>query len=410
MTKPVPAAAVWALGMTQIVGYGSLYYSFSVLAPAIAGSFGWSTEWIFGSLTLALLVGGLAAPFTGRMLDRFGAARSMSAGSVLVSLFLVLMAIAPDGPFFVVALMGMEVASTLVLYAAAFAVLVQLGGRQAQASITHLTLIAGFASTLFWPATAFLDGQIGWRASYVVFATINIVVCLPLHLWLSRISDPARLAPPEAFAIDLPAESPVTGGPPRLLFSLVLIGFALQGLVLAAVTLQMVPLLQALDLGTQVLLISSIFGPAQVLARLINMVFGGKLAPTTLAVIAAASLPLALLLLTVSAPAMGGAVAFALIFGLGSGLTSIVSGSLPLHLFGRHNYGARQGQISAARQMAAAIAPFTMALAIGHAGVAATLWSWTALALLPVACFGLIIPMRQRAAVSGNRTRAAPAE
>lgn len=410
MSKPVPASAVWALGITQIVGYGSLYYSFSVLTPAIGNSFDLSDEWIFGALTIALLIGGLAAPWTGRMLDQFGAARSMSLGSILVSVFLLLMAVAPNGTFFALALTGMEIASTLVLYAAAFAVLVQLGGRQAQTSITHLTLIAGFASTLFWPLTAVLETQIGWRTSYVVFAGLNILICLPLHLWLGHLSNRATPGPVDAAATRPPVVTPSDSLKSKWLFPLVLVGFALQGLVLAAVTLQMLPLLQALDMGTHVLLISSVFGPAQVLARLVNMVFGGRLQPTALTIIAAATLPIALLLLAVSAPALAGALAFALLFGLGSGLTSIVSGSLPLHLFGHHNYGARQGLISAARQMAAATAPFAMALAISQSGVSTTLWLWTVLALLPVACFVMIaLIMRRSASVPGD-AKPAPAE
>ena len=115
MSKPVPAAAVWALGLTQIIGYGSLYYAFSVLAPAIGSSFGWSAQWVFGALTLSLLLGGLVAPFSGRLLDRLGAARGMTLGSILVTLTLVGMAVAPSGPLFALALVLMEMASTLVL-------------------------------------------------------------------------------------------------------------------------------------------------------------------------------------------------------------------------------------------------------------------------------------------------------
>jgi MFS family permease len=401
MSKPVPASAVWALGATQIVGYGSLYYAFSVLAPAIGADFDWSTEWIFGALTLSLLIGGLAAPFTGRLLDRIGAARGMAIGSALISVALVLMAVAPSGPAFTVALIVMEVASTLVLYAAAFAVLVQLGGSRAQASITHLTLIAGFASTLFWPLTALFDAQLSWRTTYLVFAAMNLLICLPLHLWLARLSrDSVETAGAAASHEVAPQSGPTR---PSLLFALVLIGFALEGLVLAAITLQMVPVLIALDLGPHMVLISTLFGPAQVLARLVNMVFGGNLKPTVLATIAAASLPVALLLLTLSAPSIAGAMGFALLFGLGSGLTSIVSGALPLYLFGRRNYGARQGQISAARQVAAAAAPFAMALVIGQAGIDIALLSWIGLALLPVACFVAIALLSRPAPLADGR-------
>ena len=410
MSKPVPAAAVWALGLTQIIGYGSLYYAFSVLAPAIGSSFGWSAQWVFGALTLSLLLGGLVAPFSGRLLDRLGAARGMTLGSILVTLTLVGMAVAPSGPLFALALVLMEMASTLVLYAAAFAVLVQLGGRDAQASITHLTLIAGFASTLFWPLTALLETQIGWRGTYLVFAILNLLLCLPLHFWISRL--PAGRTQDETVAgasVDATPRHAETTSP--ALLGLLLAGFALQGLVLAAVTLQMVPLLLAIGLGTHMVLISSIFGPAQVLARLVNMVFGGRLSPISLAVIAAALLPVALLLFTTTAPDLAGAVLFALLFGLGSGLTSIVAGALPLHLFGRAGYGARQGQISAARQIAAAAAPFAMALTMGQFGALATLWTWLALSLLPVLCFAGIMVLETRSPTPARRAvEKAPAE
>lgn len=398
MSKPVPAAAIWALGATQIVGYGSLYYSFSVLAPAIGASLGWSTEWVFGVLTISLLVGGLVSPFTGRLLDRFGAARMMTLGSALVGLSLVLMALAPNPIAFALALVAMEMASTLVLYAAAFAALVQLGGRQAQASITHLTLIAGFASTLFWPLTAVLDAGLGWRTTYLLFAGLNLVVCLPLHFWLSRLPGDQRV---DGTAGGLPERDEPSATPADVrpwVFRLVLAAFALEGLVLSAITLQMVPLLLALDLGAATVMISSVFGPAQVLARLVNMIFGGRLKPTALAMIAAGALPIALLVLNLSAPDLLGAALFALLFGLGSGLTSIVSGALPLHLFGRRGYGARQGQISAARQVAAAAAPFAMALAMQHLGAPASLWIWLGLAFLPLLLFAIVAAVARETA------------
>ena len=61
-----------------------------------------------------------------------------------------------DASSFVAALIAMELASCFVLYSTAFVAIVQIGPVGAQRSITHLTLIAGFASTLFWPLTSLL--------------------------------------------------------------------------------------------------------------------------------------------------------------------------------------------------------------------------------------------------------------
>src|SRR5712691_8205806 len=90
-----PAAALWALGLTQIIGYGTLYYSFSILAPAIAREFAWPEQWVFGALSASLLAGGFVAPTAGRWADRLGAGLIMTLGSIGVAAALVFCALAP---------------------------------------------------------------------------------------------------------------------------------------------------------------------------------------------------------------------------------------------------------------------------------------------------------------------------
>ena len=150
------AAAIWALGISQIIGYGTLYYSFSILAPAIAAEFGVAVEWIYGSISLALLAGGLISPYAGGLADRHGAALVLSVGSVAAALALVICGLANSAFLFLAGLVPVELASAFVLYSTAFALLAQTTGPQAQRSITFLTLIAGFASTIFWPLTSWM--------------------------------------------------------------------------------------------------------------------------------------------------------------------------------------------------------------------------------------------------------------
>lgn len=394
MPPRIPASAIWALGATQVIGYGTLYYSFSVLAPSIGTSFGWSPEWVFGALTMALLAGGFVSPLSGYAVDKWGAVPTMTLGSVAAGFSLVLLAMAPNGYLFAAALVVMEVTSTLVLYATAFAALVQLGGRGAQRSITHLTLIAGFASTIFWPLTATLLTWMDWRMVYLVFAALNVAICAPLHFWLGRISPPAPEVEPAARAGSNNSPAEFSGSLPpgrrNLGFALILAAFALQGVLMSAITLQILPLLTALELGSGMVLITSVFGPAQVLSRLTNMVFGKDFPATSLAIVAAILLPIGTAMLALTAPSVAGGVLFALLFGLGSGLTSIVSGSLPLQLFGRERYGARLGWLSSARQVASAIAPFAMAVVMGLIGVPLSLWLVAAIGVIPILVFASV--------------------
>lgn len=404
--RSVLRKAIWALGLTQIIGYGTLYYSFSILAPAMAGEFGLTEGWVFGALSASLFAGSLFAPTAGRWADRFGAGRIMTVGSVAAAVALALCAVAPDRVSFVLALLAMELASSFVLYSAAFVAIVQIGVPRPQRSITHLTLIAGFASTLFWPLTSALHAHLTWRKVYLLFAALNLGLCLPIHAWLMRLSRRHATAASQERGPAPEAGAPLDPRRARAAFLLMLAGFATEGFVLSAILIHMVPLTAALGLGTTGLFVSTLFGPAQVASRLINMLFGGRLQQTHLAVIAASLLTAGLCALLLTTPWLPGAFLFVLLFGLGSGLTSIVGGTLPLELFGREGYGARLGWASAARQFTSAFAPFALAFMMARTSVANSLWVLVVVAASGVIAFLAIALLRRRGrvafAIGGN--------
>lgn len=335
-------------------------------------------------------MGGLAAPFAGRWVDRFGAAQVMTAGSIGAAAALAACALAPGPVAFVAALIVLEAAATLVLYDAAFAALAQISGQDTRRSITHLTLIAGFASTLFWPLTSFLNDWIGWRDVYLLFAALHLGVCLPIHIMLARrMPDQNTSATNEATVNVAAAESLDIADRPKA-FKLILLGFTLGGFVLSALLVHMVPLMAAGGFGAAGLLMASLFGPAQVLIRLLNMTFGRDLHPVRLAIIASAMLPVAaaFLIAGINWPLVG--FGFALIFGFGSGLSSIVRGTVPLALFGAQGYGARLGNLTAVRLVVTSVAPFIFAWIMHSFGAAAALWTMAVIGVMAVAAFAAL--------------------
>lgn len=359
-------AVIASLGLTQIIGYGTLYYAFSILASDMAADLEWSVEWVFGVLSAALLAGGLMAPWIGIWIDRFGAGRVMTLGSGLAALALTACATATNNIVFVIALIAVEITANLVQYAAAFALLVQKYPLTAQRSITYLTLIGGFASTIFWPITTALHAQLSWQNVYYIFAAINLLVCLPIHAWLARGARQGKATTDTEVKV-LPGR---LAGPARHTgFVLMVIAFALQSLVASAILVHMVPLLSGLGLGATAALVGTLFGPAQVLSRLTNMVFGGNLSPVTLATIASGLMCTAIGVLNSTAPSIVGAITFAILFGLGNGLFSIVAGTLPLVLFGSQGYGRLQGKITSARLTVSAVAPFALAFGMTNIGI-----------------------------------------
>ncbi len=372
---------VLALGLTQIVGYGSLYYAFPILAPSVAQSFDRPEAHLYAVFSLGLLIGGLGAPVAGRLMDRFGAARLMAAGSVGAALSLLIIATAQSFPVWAAGVILTEIIAVAVLYDAAFAVLSQLRGTSARRAITRLTLIAGFASTVFWPLADALRDAMGWRATYLVFAALHATLCLGLHLWLARqrpvavpVTDAAR--PPAPEAPPLPPEWTVPA------FRAVALSFALSGALISGFGVHMVPVLAASGLGERATLAAMLVGPAQVGIRLIDAILFARLHPVTVAAISATALPLSVAGLVLGLAPWAAGILFATLFGVGQGLASIVRGTVPLVLFGREGYAARLGRLAMLRTLAAAGAPFVFAAAGAALGWTPALWLFAGLGVV----------------------------
>lgn len=368
------------------IGYGTLYYSFSVLAPEIARAFRWTESFVFAIFSAGLLAGAVSAPVIGRMIDRYGARPVMSLGSVFAALTLALISVMENAWQFIVIALLAEFVAIAVQYDAGFAALAQRYGRNARAEITLVTLIAGFASTLFWPLLQWLLTLMSWREVYLVLAAMNLVIALPIHLTMpkgkqgpkGRLGLPDRPEPlassasPQASQV-LQARPPRPGARPMVLLA---ISFASGGFVMSAVGAALLVLLGDLGFATATAIAAaSCIGPSQVAARLIEYLRRNLFSPPATAVIAALALTLGLVLLggTVFTPAPVLLFAFAITYGAGQGLTSIVRGMLPLHYFGPEGYGRRTGTLSGIRMVLSAAAPFTVIFLKEQLGTSAAL-------------------------------------
>ncbi|WP_375589807.1 MFS transporter [Hoeflea alexandrii] len=371
------------LGVTMTIGYGTLYYSFAVLAPEIAGEFGWEESFVFAIFSIGLLAGAISAPIVGRMIDRFGARSVMSAGSLFAATTLALIAVMQNAWQFTVLALMAEFVAIAVQYDAGFAALAQRYGRNARAEITLVTLIAGFASTVFWPLIQWLLTQMTWREVYLVLAAMNLLIALPIHLTMpkGRLTPPEMLVEPNALAL-VKSYQHVTGSRPMILLG---ISLASGGFVLSAIGASLLILLDDIGFATATATIAaSCIGPSQVAARLFEYARRSHFSPPMTAIIAASAMVLGLALLGVTLLALVPAFlfAFAVMYGVGQGLTSIVRGMLPLHYFGPEGYGRRTGTLSGFRMVLSASAPFTIIFLNERLGTATAIGCLVALSLL----------------------------
>jgi predicted MFS family arabinose efflux permease len=353
---------VAALGTAQTLAWASSYYLPAMLATPMARDIGVSTPTVFAAFSVALIMSGFMGPRAGAAIDRWGGRPVLSATNVVFAVGLVALGLAqgPIGLFAAWVLLGIAMAGGL--YEAAFATLVRLYGKDSRNTITGITLIAGFASTVGWPLTTLLEGQIGWRNACFVWAALHVVLGLPLNLALPKA--PSSQSAPVTSAT--PSSTDTAPSSLRAVLALSLV-FAATMFIATAMAAHLPRLLQAagVSLGGAVF-VGALIGPSQVGARLLEFGLLRKVHPLLSARLATALHPLGVAIFVVAgAPA---AVVFGVLHGAGNGLMTIAKGTLPLYTFGPAGYGHRQGLLMLPARIAQALSPWLFGLALDQWG------------------------------------------
>ncbi len=365
-----PWRAVLVLGVTEILAWGAIFYPPVLTVPLIAHERGWSMAFAMGGFSLALLTAGLVSPRVGSMIDRHGGHRVMSIGSLLAALGLALIVYAdhPAAYLAVWLLLGVAIAATL--YDPAFATLGRIFGAAARRPITALTLAGGFASTVSWPATHFLLEAVGWRGTYLVYAALLALVAAPLHAFALPRTRAKPAARPDQEVQARSVVLPPTGWP----FLLVAAAFAAYAFVPSGLSAHLLAIFgrAGMDAAT-VVAIGALFGPAQVAARICELLFARSIHPLLIARFAVAMLLAAFALIALFGLSAAAAASFAVMFGMANGLLTIARGAVPLALFGPAGYGHIVGRIGGPYLAMQAIAPFALAFVAERASDAAVL-------------------------------------
>jgi hypothetical protein len=379
-----PWRAVPVLGVTQILSWGTIFYTPVLIVPLIAADRGWSISFAMGGFSIGLLTAGLVAPYVGRAIDRYGGHVVMTIGSLIgaLGLFLIVYAKAQFAYYAVWMVLGVAMAANL--YDAAFATLGRIFGIGARRPITALTLAGGFASTVSWPATHVLIERVGWSDTYLVYAALLAVIAAPLH----ALALPRGRFETEVDVLDgqkAPAKLLSSRGWP---FVLVASAFACYAFVPSGLSAHLLAIFAraGIDAGT-VVWIGALFGPAQVGARLLEFTFGRNLHPLWVVRFALSTLLCAFVMLAFAGVSAPTAAAFALMFGGANGLVTITRGAVPLALFGASGYGRLIGRLAGPFLLMQSAAPFVMAFVVEHTSDAAALTLAASFALVALICF-----------------------
>ncbi|MBE1583795.1 MFS transporter [Nonomuraea angiospora] len=374
---------VGALAATQTIGFGVLYYSFTVVLRSMSEEQHADASQLSLALTLSVLITAIGAPAVGRYLDVHGGRGLMTAGSVLGALSLLTWSQVGTVVQLYVVFAAIGVASAMVLYEAAFAVIVaRLPAGARAGALPAVTVAAGFASSIFMPLTALLVHACGWRQALVVLAAVYGVTAIPLHAIAVRRPRPAD-APPQAATVPRPGDRAglVRAATRQAAFWLPATAFTLYNAAVATISILLIDYL--VGLGHEPLLAAGVAGLLGVLSVTGRLVTTGLQRRLPVALVAAVIFTLqaagAAALPFVGA-SRAGAIAAVLLFGLGLGVGTIARPHLLTGRYGTTAYASLSGRLALPATLAKADAP-TAAMAIaGTAG-----YGWV-MAAVTVAC------------------------
>lgn len=356
---------ILALGTTQTIAWASSYYLPAILAAPIARDLGVTPTVIFGALSGALVIAGLLGPRVGHFIDTFGGRGLLAVSNLVLAAGLLLLSFATDPLLLIAAWILLGVGMGMGLYEAAFATLTRIYGSAARQPITGITLIAGFASTVGWPVTSWLEAQYGWRIACEAWAAVHLALALPLNLFLPRVN--------VGTSVELAKPANATTGQSET-FAMIAVAyvFAATGFVSSGLSaLLPTMLVQFGATPSAALFAGMLIGPSQVAARIIEAGWLARYHPLLSARLATLTNPIGVITLALGGPAL--APVFAVFYGAGNGILTIARGTLPLALFGPHGFGRRVGLISLPARATGALAPLAVGFMAESIGTGA-LW------------------------------------
>jgi predicted MFS family arabinose efflux permease len=379
------------LAATRIIGWGSTFYAPSVLVRPLGHELGIGAEIVFGGITILLLTGAFIAPALGRQLDREGTRRSMCIGAVICALGLALLGAAQGPVSYLASWFVVGIGHAMTLANVGNVTIAQLMGKRTRRVIGLMMLVTGLASSVFWPLTAVLSEAFGWRAVWLIFAAMQLVIVLPIHAAIPR-RPSTPLPAPAAESAALAEEGRVPPEQLRAAFWLVALVFSASGLVSWGLPLHLIALMQNAGLGqTEAVGVAALIGPATLLARLVDATMGERLPVERVALAGLLLGPLSCLAMAVAPVSVVTAASFVVALSAAMGVISVARATLPLALFGRLGFGSMLGRLTVPQNLAFAAAPLLFAVLIQRLGTSGTLLISAAIQLVGLAAMLVLV-------------------
>lgn len=398
-SRPTPdAVAIWLLAIGQTLGFAALLYIFAALVVTWEQATGWSKAQLALGPTLSILVSATLAPIMGRLVDRGFGAELLAGGVLFGAGALVVLAQVQSVTQFVAVWALIGIAHAACLYEVCFAFLTRRLGAGARAAILRVTLLGGFASTIAFPAGAFLAEALGWRGAVLAFAATLALVAAPANFVAGRrLRRGLRAGHRADPAGEGEADAALRRALRRPAFWTLAAAFALIAGNHVMLVSYFIPL--SLDRGasqSMAVLAASCVGVAQVAGRLLLTLGEARMGTARASRVMLGALVAAGIAMWLAGVAPALIFAFAALQGAANGLMSILKPVLTAETLGHAGFGAIAGAMATGSLLGIAAGPFAGALLLETGGALALIGAAFAMALAAAALILSLLVMQRR--------------
>tara|TARA_X000000950_G_scaffold287491_1_gene399977 strand:+ start:3471 stop:4661 length:1191 start_codon:yes stop_codon:yes gene_type:complete len=340
LISSVPIAAI-CTGVAVTLFYSASYYLFPALLNFWLDTLSISKNNLTFAFSLSLFVQAFAFPFYGRLIDRGYGLILILICPIMIGLSLLYLSYAAE--LYIVFLSGwisVNFFAAGCTYNMVFSIITMAEKKDTRRTIIIITLIAGFASTITFPIMTYFASTHGWKLAIMIIGISIIIIGTPmLYAGMKNyviVEVPKKLQ--NNHKIFLPIDSKL------LLLSLPFFLIALNHQMLVS---HIIPLLLEKGLEFKMaIIIASLFGPFQVVGRMIILFFGEKISDTNSLFYIFYMTVISLLFLYVTHISPTLAFIFILLEASAYGITSIILPLISKDVLGMSDFGQKFGYVS----------------------------------------------------------------
>ena len=344
---------VHSLGISQIVAYGAMFYSFAQIKVELAEKLGMSLETTTMIVSLSLFINVLISSYVGYLTDRSGGLKVLSTGLFIGSVGFICLYFTEDLLGFLFSMLLIGISFSSASYNVAFSAAIQLDDQNSRKNITIITFYGAIASSVCWLTIGFLRNYFGLNSIFLMLSLslflMGLYFLINLNFKKEKKNEPKK--PIEDFvALALSRKEKV------IITILMIFGFT-EYLIFSTTALSLIQFFNSnFNDPSIAIVLASVYGPFQLVGRFLEMKFATFLDARLTGLVASAFVPLSLIIILI--PNFYVCIIAMALFGMGHGLLTVTGGYVPNLFFEPQVIGRVKGYIWAPTALGMACAPF----------------------------------------------------